>query len=557
MESNHAEARSRLILLGLIAAVVWGGMILKFTSDWSTNAQYEFGYFVPFFIAFLLFRRCSSRPQPEHDISRWVILAVGLFTLMLLLPIRTVQEANPDWRPFNWFYASVVLALSLVPFALIGGCRWVRHFSFPFILIFLAIPWPLAIEQGVLQTLTVTVTAVTVELLNLFNIPALQRGNVIDLAAGSVGVADACSGIRSLAGTLMASVFFGEFYRVNAVRRLLLVVCGVVIAFGLNLCRTFFLSWRASLDGIASIEKWHDPAGFTIFLISFAALWAFALFLARKQQPIFETSPGFNAHIAISTKVLMGVCVWVLAIEVGKEGWYRLREGARSKPIAWNMRWPQEGATFRFTPIPDEARSILRYTVGNSASFGWPDGAVWQMFFFRWEPGRSSVQLATMHRPDICLPAAGYRYVGVAEPFDIEIGDIKFPFTGSIFDLADSQRSSTNIYVYRCLWEDHQVEGVARNRNFDMSIAGRITSAWYGRRNLGQRLIQVGVAGVRSEVEAQNTLRRHLPELIEVDGKRADPFVSGAAGIPHIDTVPTLAEAPAPPVPPLFPSKFQ
>ena len=500
---------SRLAFLVAVAAVVWGSMVLKLSTDWSTNAQYGFGYFVPFFILYLLFRRWPSRPEASANYSVGITVSVGLVLLLLLLPIRVVQEANPDWRPLNWVHAAIVVALSLVPIALVGGRGWIRHFGFPFVLIFLALPWPLATEQDVIQTLTGAVTNVTVELLNLMDLPALKRGNVIELAAGSVGIADACSGIRSLAGTLMASVFFGEFYRLTATKRFVLVASGGILAFALNLCRTFFLSWRAATGGVDAIEKWHDPAGFTIFFISFAGLWMIATIL-EGQQPIQDppaapVAPTFR----LGSGVLAGVLAWVIGIEVVCEVWYRVREGKSPPATAWDIRWPGEGPTFRFSEVPEEARSILRYTSGKSAIFDWPDGSLWQVFYFRWGRGRSSAQLATMHRPEICLPAVGYKFVAEAQATEIAASGVSLPFSGSIFDCGGGR-----VYVFRCLWEDRPVTGIARDRNFDMSIRGRLTGAWYGRRNLGQRLLQVAIVGAASEQEARTELQQRLSELI-------------------------------------------
>jgi exosortase len=505
-ESDHRA----LALVVAVAGVVWGGMIVKLSTDWSTNPQYEFGYFVPFFIVYLLIRRWPSRPEVPSTRSRSIAVYIALsLLLLLLLPIRVVQEANPDWRPLNWVHAATVVALSLVPIALVGGLGWIRHFGFPFVLIFLALPWPLATEQAVIQKLTGAVTNVTVELLNLMDLPALKRGNVIELAAGSVGVADACSGIRSLAGTLMASVFFGEFYRLTAAKRLLLVASGGGVAFALNLCRTLFLSWRAATGGIDSIEKWHDPAGLTIFLTSFAGLWLIATMMGgRHSVQDMSASP-----VALSASFRSGVlgCVlgWVIGVEAACELWYRVREGKSPPAAAWDIRWPDESRAFRFAEVPEEVRSILRYTSGRSAIFDWSDGSLWQVFFFRWGPGRSSVQLATMHRPEICLPAVGYRFVAEAEATELQVSGVELPFSGSIFD-CDGGR----VYVYRCLWEDRRVTGVARNRNFDMSVGGRLTGAWYGRRNLGQRLLQIAIVGAGSEQEARAELRQRLSGLI-------------------------------------------
>ena len=503
----------QIILVVAIPVIAWSAFIRKLTTDWSTNSQYEFGYFVPFFILYLLARRWGSRPPASRDLSARLAAFLGVGMLLLLLPIRIIQEASPDWRPLNWLHGTLLVILSLVPFAIICGWALVRHFSLPFLLIFAALPWPLSTEQAVLQSLSGVVTTFTVELLNFINIPSLQRGNVIDMAAGSVGVADACSGIRSLAGTLMASLFFGEFFRLGAKKRLILVVGACFLSFGLNLCRAFFLSWRAAVEGLQSIEKWHDPAGLTIFAISFAGLWFFANWMMNgESQPDLPAAEKFRLPRLKYKWIVCGV-LWTLGISLISEIWYRNREGKRPVPIAWTLEWPQESSSFKFTPIPEETRAILRYSSGKSASFRWNDGSAWQVFFFHWAPGKSSVQLATMHRPEVCLPAVGFRYVSEASALEMSLPGVTLPFSGGIFDCE-----SGRVYVYRCLWEDFPITGLTRDRNFDMSVTGRLLSAWYGRRNLGQRLLQVVIQGAPSEESARQQLRTKLADLVELNG---------------------------------------
>src|SRR5882724_10400496 len=102
---------------------------------------------------------------------------------------------------------------------------------------------------------------VTVGLLNLSHIAALQHGNVIEVKTGLLGIDEACSGVRSLQATVMVSLFLGELYRATWPRRVFFLLSGVAIAFLCNVGRTFLLSWVAAKNGIDSIPKWHDPAG--------------------------------------------------------------------------------------------------------------------------------------------------------------------------------------------------------------------------------------------------------------------------------------------------------
>ena len=125
------------------------------------------------------------------------------------------------------------------------------------------------------------VTATNVFSLNLLGIPALQRGNVIEIASGLIGIEEACSGVRSLQATLMISLFLGELYAFNVPRRVLLVLLGGLLAFLCNLVRTAILVWIGVNRGIDAIHSWHDPAGFSILIVCLAGLWLLSLALRR------------------------------------------------------------------------------------------------------------------------------------------------------------------------------------------------------------------------------------------------------------------------------------
>jgi exosortase/archaeosortase family protein len=171
---------------------------------------------------------------------------------------------------------------------------WVRHFAFPVCFILVAVSWPYRIEHGLTQGLMHGVTALTVIVLGWVDILASQHGNVIEISTGAVGINEACSGIRSFQSMLMGALFLGELYRLRWPHRLALIGSGVVVAFGLNVVRTFILTWCASDAGIELVGRWHDPAGLSIFLASFACLWLLARRLEKHCAALDqEEAPGF------------------------------------------------------------------------------------------------------------------------------------------------------------------------------------------------------------------------------------------------------------------------
>ena len=212
------------------------------------------------------------------------------------LPLRLVQEANPEWRLVSWAMALTVITLTLFILSTTQSRSPVVPWShrpavFPLLFFLVAVPWPTVIEAPLIQALTQANATCAIELLNLFGVPALQHGNLIEIGTGMLGINEACSGIRSFQATLMISLFLGELYRLSVFRRLSLCLAGFALSFVFNVGRTTLLAWVAARDGITAIERWHDPAGAIILVLCFITLWLLALSLRPRCNPIPNQTP--------------------------------------------------------------------------------------------------------------------------------------------------------------------------------------------------------------------------------------------------------------------------
>src|ERR1044071_7546617 len=86
--------------LGLLAlAALWLGLINQLRTEWSINPQYSYGWGVPFLALYLFLQRWKARPDPAPPGPLRVHATSAGILAFFLLPIRLVQEANPDWLP--------------------------------------------------------------------------------------------------------------------------------------------------------------------------------------------------------------------------------------------------------------------------------------------------------------------------------------------------------------------------------------------------------------------------------------------------------------------------
>src|SRR5205814_10714352 len=256
------------------------------------------------------------------SVSWAALIVIGA---LVLVPVRLIQEANPDWRLLSWAMALCAVAISAAGIYLAGGVRWLRHFAFPILFFLVAVPWPTSLEQIVLQGLMRIDALINVEFLTAIGIPAVQMGNVIEVGSGYVGIDEACTGIPSVQGTFMVSLFLGEFYGFSVLRRLLLVISGALLAFLCNLVRTFLLVWLGAERGIGAIKNWHDPAGHTILVICLLGLWGLSLLLRGKEEETPNAARP-SQTVRIPRLVLISLLALTVIAEGGTQIWYRVHE---------------------------------------------------------------------------------------------------------------------------------------------------------------------------------------------------------------------------------------
>jgi exosortase len=290
IEQSPADDRPVFPLAVVLLALgaLWFVVCRHLSAEWSYNEQYNYGWFVPFFALYLFWLRWEDRPEPEIRNPKSEIrnrglaaLAIGIPLLLLLLPLRLIEGANPDWRPISWVHAIAVVLLTLLLIWYIGGKPWLRHFAFPVMFVLVAVPWISPIEDPIVQKLMPIVASIATETLSLFGIPAEVQGNLIRINDGMVGVNEACSGVRSLQTSIMIGLLFGELKRLRVGQRILLVAAAVGIAFLANCGRAFFLVWIAATRGVPQVEHWHDIAGYAIVALVFLGCLGVTALLAR------------------------------------------------------------------------------------------------------------------------------------------------------------------------------------------------------------------------------------------------------------------------------------
>jgi exosortase len=482
--------------------------------------------------------------SPSLSLSAFQLFSFFLLAF-LYLPTRLIQEANPEWRLVSWALGLEVIGITLLMLpsvlAAYHESRITNHESritlppfqfsafnfsvFPICFFLVAVPWPTFIEGPLIQGLMRANIAVTIELLGALGVPAVQHGNVIEIATGMVGIDDACSGIRSLQAALMLSLFFGELYGLSARRRAFCVLAGFALAFVFNVGRTLLLTQVASAKGVGAVASWHDPAGVTILVACFLCLWLIARALQRGKAEILKSetlklsgqktqiSGPLSAcqHVSMSAFApRFSICLiaWLLLVETGTEFWYRSHEWRLPTATVWKVEPSGADTTTEEVPFSQKERRALRFD--EAANFKWQasEDTRWQVIFMRWNPGRSAGYLAKGHTPNVCLTASGRELVAQSALHLVRVHGIELPFCSYVF-----KGESGPLHVFFCLVADHPASQSLRD---DFAYASRLAPVLAGRRNSGQSSLEVAIWGIPDQNEAEAALSSELEKLIRI-----------------------------------------
>ena len=252
-----------LAIAALLVGLYWA-VLRDLARQWWSDPDYGHGFLVPLFSALLLWReRDRLRALTPRGAS------AGLALLMLGAGALLVGDIAAE--NFLMRTSLIIILGGLVLFHL--GPEVLRVVAFPLAFLFFMVPLPAILLYTItfpLQNLAATQAA---RALDLLGIPVLLDGNVIHLSQISLGVTEACSGIRSLislvagaaawAWLMLPGGWVAVVFVASAVPITILANAGRVVATGL-IGQWFGVDYAAGF--------FHDLAGWVVYLFALACL---------------------------------------------------------------------------------------------------------------------------------------------------------------------------------------------------------------------------------------------------------------------------------------------
>ncbi len=413
-----AATVATLVLAGLLAAAFYA----LFWHQWRHNPDLSHAIFTPVLFVVLLHEARARGPWRWLSSSVWstAATALALAAGLALLATGGLYAVALDWsNALVGFVLAVALAWFLLA-ALLGlADERVRVIPLNWPAFAALALWPLSapIPPGTYTRLTgslqLWVTGVVLHALNLLGVPAVQDGNVITLARTSVGVEEACSGVRSLVACVVAGIFFSATLVRRPAARLLLLALAVPLALGMNVLRSLTLTLLANA-GTDITGAWHDWTGFAVLGVTAALLGGLAMLLETRAPAAPPATAPLTRTAGADRWLLPGglalAATLVLLFIFNTHGPRTDTSAAVAPDLGNILPTPPAGwATrqtdlHRFTATLETDHLMQRDYVRET-----PDGLVQITLYLAWWPaGAVPVSLVESHTPEACWPGSGW-----------------------------------------------------------------------------------------------------------------------------------------------------
>ena len=285
MSQQDRQSVASIVLLWLPIGVALAWLLSKASWFWENNPDMQFGWVIPLLSGYLLFEGFEKSPSV---VGRWTlvnVLAIGVGVGFLFL--TQVYQAAYGLTATSMAGLGVgFVFVAMGHLQYIYGWPGIKTFGFGLAFVLIALPIPSVIYGQIISTLQRLITLVNVEVLALLGTPASIQGNLVQLPTGVLGVDEACSGIRSLQSTVMATLFIGYLTLQWTSSRVFLFVGGILLAVLGNFIRVFSLSYSASRHGIEAVDAAHDFAGWSILTFTVVGVGLLAWLFGKIESSV-------------------------------------------------------------------------------------------------------------------------------------------------------------------------------------------------------------------------------------------------------------------------------
>ncbi len=279
-----------MLLFGLLLLLYWE-VFWALGGDWYNDPDYSHGFLVPFLSGYFIWERWDALKKQVISPSFWgvALLGIGLFSLVVGL---VGAELYVQRMSFLVVVAGLVL--------LFGGWGLLWSLSLPIAFLIFMIPLPAIVVNTIAFPLQLFAAQSAAFCLFSLGIPVLREGNLIVLAATTLEVAEACSGLRSLLSLLALGTVYGYFSQDILWKRWALVFLSIPIAIVANAIRVSGTGILAHYFGVEAAEGfYHTFEGWLVFVVAFVLLFLCGMVLGKLGKKPGSASPSLSTGIRL------------------------------------------------------------------------------------------------------------------------------------------------------------------------------------------------------------------------------------------------------------------
>jgi EpsI family protein len=472
-------------------------------------------------------------------------LGVALLTLAALIyPLAWfLQTAVTSGRAILlWWQWGCLFAAAAGWLFVRYGWTTVRTTLFPPVFLTFALPLPtmvLAPLQIRLQALTTTVSDVLLRLLG-YAVTRQGDGFILHLPGGDLGVAEACSGVRSLTALTALAAFVAHWFGFGPVRGAALVAISIPIVALVNIIRVVLSGVIQEAAGGEYIRgAWHEALGLIMVLVGLACIHQVAVVLDRRVRrtsrvvtdAVTPPRPVGVAAVrrwAVGTAAVVLVFAGVMSTFAGVSGQKSIPNDTPAPDLCSIPLCVGEWEG-RDRPVSDYITKMLHQDVAVHREYRNRIGRSTSVWVLYWS---AASQVRGYHHPDVCLRNAGMTEAERSSERIHPTGGGEIPITARLFN-----HDRGSLYVLYWTQEGRRVWGPEDER---AAAAG-----------LGGRGLAVRLGELFTRSTAVSTDRGRLVVLIGTDNaSELGKAESLAFARMFADTVYELCPWASPPVPP-------
>lgn len=383
------------------------GLVLSLARFWGANPGHADRFLVLLGAGWAAWelrpRYLASPVRPLPYVGAMFVLVAAI-----VAPLAWYLQSRVGPRPILlWWHAACFLSGIFGLILARDGWPRLRTFAFPLVFVLFALPIPGRIISPIQSGLQELTTSTSFTILTSLGVAVERSGYVLRLPGGDLGVAEACSGVRSVTAIIAIAAFVAYLRDFGPSRGTALVSLAIPVVAAVNVVRVVLSGLIQEFVGTEYVRgNWHEALGVAMIFVGLGLVLGLARLLGGSEESPFRNSGDEPTDSSrpigwlIPTVLVSAVVASSAAVLSGATDESRVTVSA---PIA-EIPLMLNGWSGEDQPIPEYVTETLAYDAATYRVYANNIGRkahVWVIFWNRFTN-------SDPHDPDVCWPRRGF-----------------------------------------------------------------------------------------------------------------------------------------------------